>query len=126
MFLSSYLLSSLKVNLKFESSKLPIRKNAVINLVHQYNLHPSAVVNLRKRNKFSLTVLSSPHVHKKAREQFCISHFCSFFCFDLSNVLQYHNFLSLKPYLIKTFVNNGFQISFHYTKKEKIALTQRI
>jgi len=60
--------------LKIESSyKNPISKSSILHLGQEHNLQissRSSFVNLKRRKKLSLTVLSGPHVHKKSREQF--------------------------------------------------------
>lgn len=106
--------------LKVDSSKHPIFSRFFLS--HHLNLPLDSVVNFKKRNKISLTVLSGPHVHKKSREQFHISHFTSLFCINFNNVEQYHNFLAHKQLLLDITSNQGYTLCFTYSKNEIISL----
>jgi ribosomal protein S10 len=115
-----------KVILKLESSyKNPISKNIILHLGHENNLNissRSSFVNLKRRKKLSLTVLSGPHVHKKSREQFEIGHYASFFQINILNDTHYKDLSIFKKRLDEKAIKDGFEISFSHQKNEKIVL----
>lgn len=112
--------------LRLESSyKNPISKNLVLHLGHENNLNissKSSFVNLKRRKKLSLTVLSGPHVHKKSREQFEIGHYASFFQINLLSDTHYKHLAIFKKKLDEKAIQDGFQVSFSYEKNEKLVL----
>lgn len=82
-------------------------------------LSPKSFV-LKKRNKILLTVLSSPHVHKKAREQYKIDYYRTFILFNLKNINDYKKFLQFKIKLYEFHLKEGLQITLSYSKFGKI------
>lgn len=112
--------------LKIESSyKNPISKSSILHLGHEHNLNISArssFVNLKRRKKLSLTVLSGPHVHKKSREQFEIGHYASFFQINILNENHYKDLSLFKKKLDEKAIKDGFDVSFSHQTNEKILL----
>lgn len=72
--------------------------------------------SLKKKNKILLTILSSPHVHKKSREQYKIDHYRTFVLLRTKNIEQYKKFLQFKMKLYKFHLNQGLQITLSYSK----------
>lgn len=128
--------SKISITLKIQTIyKNSISKNYILFLAKEYNLDKEIFtnynntipfnnfINLKKRNKISLTVISGPHVHKKSREQFNIPLYTYFYTINLSSNLK--NFSLFKQTLLNKFNENalvGSEISFAYTINEKILL----
>lgn len=112
--------------LKIESSyKNPISKSSILHLGQEQNLQitsRSSFVNLKRRKKLSLTVLSGPHVHKKSREQFEIGHYASFFQILVTNENHYKDLSIFKKKLDEKAIKDGFDVSFSHQTNEKILL----
>lgn len=78
-------------------------------------LYPKSFA-LKKKNKILLTLLSSPHVHKKSREQYKMDSYRTFIFFSIKNPTDYKKFLQLKLKLYESYLNQGIQITLTYSK----------
>jgi hypothetical protein len=118
-----------KIILKLESSfDCNFLKKSILNLALQNNLiitsKKNLFIDLKKRNKIAVTVLSGPHVHKKSREQLAISKYSSFLEFKIKNTPKgedFKSFLIFKDKL-KTLSNHSVNISFTYLTSEQFIL----
>lgn len=97
--------------------------------LHQLNstgLTPSKQLNLKdlgikafslkKKNKVLFTLLSSPHVYKKSREQYKLNFYRTFLILTIKNMNEYKKFLQFKTNLYSFSIDQGAQISFTYKK----------
>ena len=71
---------------------------------------------LKKKNKILLTTLTSPHVHKKSREQYKIDYYKTYFLCNIANLQDYKKFLQFKVRLYASCLEQGSQTTFTYKK----------
>lgn len=114
--------SNFRIGVKFESYiKLPHLKQVQNNnlnplyLASNLGLNPRCFI-LKKKNKILLTTLSSPHVHKKSREQFKIDYYKTYFFCDLSDLSDLNKFLKFKIKLYATSLEQGLVVVITYKK----------
>lgn len=118
--------SSFKIGIKIESYfKLlhlqQIQSNNLSPLNEAYNLNLNLnCFTLKKKNKILLTTLTSPHVHKKSREQYKINCYTMCIILNLKHVQDYKNFLKFKIKLYDLYLEQGLQITLTYLKHFKI------
>jgi hypothetical protein len=111
-----------KVGIIFESNfKLPhlkqIQTNNLNPLQEVYNLGLNfKYFTLKKKNKIMLTTLTSPHVHKKSREQYKIDYYKSYLFFHINNIYDYKKFLQFKIRLYQFKFEQGLHITLTYFK----------
>lgn len=117
----------MQVLIKFESYN-PIKKDLIISLARQINLPIKSYINLKKKNKILVTVISGPHVHKKSREQYKIDYYQSLLLLELDKDFStLHNdslnskFLYFKHQIYEKALDKGLEITYTYKKKEKLA-----
>lgn len=82
------------------------------------NIHSS--ISLRKNKKIMLTILSGPHVHKKSREQYQIDKFSTLYYIKTRTPEDYKKFLEFKTNLYLLHFDQGFNISFSYSRRDYV------
>jgi len=118
--------SSLKVTINIKSYS-PIYINRFILFSKQalgnYNvIYRNPIFLPKKIERF--TLLKSPHVDKKAREQFERISYSRMFCFYLPNIEQNHNMLYKILNLLSNF-SKGIQVEFKHAEDSKIILQNK-
>jgi ribosomal protein S10 len=110
-----------KIRIKIESlTKLSHRKqiqNNPLNILNQalfYNLNFSYFI-LRKKKL--ITILSSPHVHKKAREQFYLKYYQIYYSYNILNYEQNTKFIQFLNKFKQLNSNQGVFFSIIYHEK---------
>lgn len=82
-------IQNFQIGIKLESNlKLPCLRQVqtnILNPLHEaYNLGLNFnCFTFKKKNKILLTTLTSPHVHKKSREQYKIDYYRIYFVFNI-------------------------------------------
>ena len=66
--------------------------------------------------------VKGPHVHKKSRQQYRIDSYCGFFSVLINDKQDYIKFQSLKKKLYESCIDQGFDVTFRHSKKEKLRL----
>ena len=69
-----------------------------------------------------LTISSSPHVNKKAREQYQIDKFISKFFISTETLEDYKKFSEFKTTLYLLHFDQGFDISFFHARRDRIKI----
>lgn len=104
MLTNNYLL--LKAN-SFDSKTLNLFFFFLLNLFKKYYLQIS-IISLKKKKK-KITLLKSPHVHKKAREQFQLIKFSFLIIFKVPQAKLIEFFSLIKLNMPKT-IDAGFKL----------------
>ena len=127
-----------QITIRFESHRPnSIRKStiAAVRLAREMNLNIPAKVHYKKTNQLAITVIKSPHVHKKSRDQYKIDRYCAFFqvlarrgaagphaiCFT-ERGQDRDKFLEFKNDLYRLHLDEGFSLTFTYLKREEAAI----
>jgi ribosomal protein S10 len=77
-------------------------------------------VSLKRKNKILLTTLTSPHVHKKSREQYKINYYKTYLLCNIENLKDYKKFLKFKNLLYELQIEQGLHIYFTFFKNFNI------
>ncbi len=115
-------IQNFQIGIKLESNlKLPCLRQVqtnILNPLHEaYNLGLNFnCFTFKKKNKILLTTLTSPHVHKKSREQYKIDYYRIYFVFNIKTWQDYKKFLQLKLKLYQYYLDQGLSITFTYNK----------
>jgi ribosomal protein S10 len=106
----------------FEKNRLTQGKKIITRLAQDLGLATGTFICLKKKAKQRFTVISGPHVHKKSRQQYRIDSYCGFFSVLINDKQDYIKFQSLKKKLYESCIDQGFDVTFRHSKKEKLRL----
>lgn len=116
-----------KIGIRLESSHfLPtlehLNSSYSFPLCEAFNLSLNfySFISLKKKKKIMLTILAGPHVHKKSREQYKIDHNRAISYVSVTNFSDYKNFLEFKTNLYLLHFDQGFHISFFYSRRDYV------
>lgn len=118
-----------KIGIKIKTyKKLPnlnqIKNNNLNPLKEIYNLNFNIKSFIfKKKNKILLTTLTSPHIHKKSREQYKINNYKIYYLFIIKNINDYKKYLKYKIKLYNIYLEQGLQINFNHYKLQNIYIT---
>lgn len=74
-------------------------KKIVLRTTQELGLKPQSIISFKKKSGSAITLLSSPHVHKKSRDQYKIEKNAVGFTFNINNDQDRLRFIKLKNIL---------------------------
>jgi hypothetical protein len=104
---------NLKIRIKIES--LLNQHQTYLKQIHFYeNVNSNPFYNFKFKLKcftlkknLLLTTLSSPHIHKKSREQYKLYYYKTYYTCSILNFQDYKKFLQFKIQLYDFYLNHG-------------------